>query len=229
MTQWPRLLERAIAGFEALEKQGQPPPYWEMGGGTALMIQLQHRVSKDIDIFIDDPQYLPILSPRLAGESIWDTEAYDEAANYLKLRYQEGEIDFIVAGPISDLKAIKTQLSEDPTFGMRSHEVRLEHTVEIALKKMHYRGSQLKVRDIFDISVIHSVSATLLIDCLHLVSPKKQEILDRLDRIEEGYFELELAELDYFPKWEATAKSSLQTMRMIAAEIPDPNPAAALR
>jgi hypothetical protein len=46
-----------------------------LGGGTALMICAGHRLSKDIDAFIDDPQYLTFLSPRLAGEAIWACNA----------------------------------------------------------------------------------------------------------------------------------------------------------
>ncbi|QCI69398.1 nucleotidyl transferase AbiEii/AbiGii toxin family protein [Phreatobacter stygius] len=36
---------------------------WALGGGTAIMLWLNHRTSKDIDIFIDDPQYLGISHP----------------------------------------------------------------------------------------------------------------------------------------------------------------------
>lgn len=72
-----------------------------LGGGTALMICAGHRLSKDIDAFIDDPQYLTFLSPRLAGEAIWACNAYQESANHLRLVYPEGEIDFIVAAGAS--------------------------------------------------------------------------------------------------------------------------------
>jgi hypothetical protein len=68
------------------------------------MIHAGHRVSKDIDAFIHDPQYLSFLSPRLAGEAVWGCEAFNEAAHYLKLIFPEGEIDFIVAAAITDLK-----------------------------------------------------------------------------------------------------------------------------
>ncbi|MCG8559317.1 MAG: nucleotidyl transferase AbiEii/AbiGii toxin family protein [Hyphomicrobiales bacterium] len=36
---------------------------WTFGGGTALMLQIEHRESHDIDLFIDDPQILPLLNP----------------------------------------------------------------------------------------------------------------------------------------------------------------------
>ncbi len=35
---------------------------WSFGGGTALMLQIDHRDSFDIDVFIDDPQLLPFLN-----------------------------------------------------------------------------------------------------------------------------------------------------------------------
>ena len=36
-------------------------PDWVLGGGTALMVFADHRLSRDIDAFIDDPQYLALL------------------------------------------------------------------------------------------------------------------------------------------------------------------------
>jgi hypothetical protein len=36
-----------------------------LGGGTRLMLALQHRISHDVDLFIRDPQWLGYLTPRL--------------------------------------------------------------------------------------------------------------------------------------------------------------------
>jgi hypothetical protein len=58
------LLDRAISGLARIREAGQPVPDWTLGGGTALMIHARHRISKDIDAFVDDAQYLPFLSPR---------------------------------------------------------------------------------------------------------------------------------------------------------------------
>ena len=33
--------------------------HWTLGGGTAMMLQIDHRESHDIDIFFPDPQLLP--------------------------------------------------------------------------------------------------------------------------------------------------------------------------
>jgi hypothetical protein len=83
------LLDRAVGGLDRLRQAGQPVFDWTFGGGTALMIAAEHRVSKDIDVFITDPQYLAFLSPRLGGESIWSCETYDEAPHHLKLIFPE--------------------------------------------------------------------------------------------------------------------------------------------
>ena len=103
MISWRLLLSRTIVGLEQLEQRGQPVPEWILGGGTALMLHADHRLSKDIDAFIDDPQYLGIMSPDVTD--VWDCRTWDKAAHYLKLGYAEGEIDFIVSGPLSGLAA----------------------------------------------------------------------------------------------------------------------------
>ena len=42
-------------------------PQWTFGGGTVLMLRFDHRLSKDIDLFVPDPQYLGHVNPRLGG------------------------------------------------------------------------------------------------------------------------------------------------------------------
>jgi hypothetical protein len=81
LSDWRRLLDRAINGLDRMRETGQPVPDWTLGGGTALMVHTGHRVSKDIDAFIDDAQYLSFLSPRLGGEGVWGCEAFDEAGH----------------------------------------------------------------------------------------------------------------------------------------------------
>jgi hypothetical protein len=38
--------------------------HWAIGGGTAMMLQIDHRESHDIDIFLRDAQLLPFLDPQ---------------------------------------------------------------------------------------------------------------------------------------------------------------------
>jgi hypothetical protein len=104
---WRLLLNRAVVGIERLRGANQPIPIWTLGGGTGLMIHAAHRISKDVDVFIDDPQYLSFLSPRLGGEGIWGCKTYDESAHHLKLVFPEGEIDFIVAASVTGFPATR--------------------------------------------------------------------------------------------------------------------------
>jgi hypothetical protein len=101
LSNWRILLDRTLRGLAELKRQGQPAPEWVLGGGTALMLYANHRLSRDIDVFIDDPQYLALLSPDVTD--VWNCNAWDKAAHYLKLEYPEGEIDFIVTHSISEL------------------------------------------------------------------------------------------------------------------------------
>jgi len=55
------------------------------------MLRARHRISRDIDAFIEDPQQLSFLSLRLAGEGLWACEAYEESSNHLRLIFPEGE------------------------------------------------------------------------------------------------------------------------------------------
>jgi hypothetical protein len=66
-------------------------------GGTVLMFRYHHRKSKDIDIFVPDPQYLGYVTPRLSDLAMEIASDYVEAAGYVKLIRTEGEIDFVAS------------------------------------------------------------------------------------------------------------------------------------
>ena len=55
-------------------------PLWTFGGGTVLMLRLNHRHSRDIDLFVPDPQYLGHVTPRLSDAAENLTADYVEAA-----------------------------------------------------------------------------------------------------------------------------------------------------
>jgi hypothetical protein len=129
-----------VDGLARLRSAGQFAPDWVLGGGTALMIHTGHRISKDIDAFIEDPQYLSFLSPRLAGEDIWAYEAYEESANHLKLIFPEGEIDFIVAARLTDLASDLKTIDLSGIAAGASHKINVEHPVETRAKIMCARS-----------------------------------------------------------------------------------------
>ena len=60
---WESLLPRALMLTDDISKYGGiADPFWTFGGGTVLMFRYRHRLSKDIDIFVPDPQYLGVAS-----------------------------------------------------------------------------------------------------------------------------------------------------------------------
>lgn len=218
MSNWRRLLDRTLQGLTELKRQGQPGPDWVLGGGTALMVFADHRLSRDIDAFIDDPQYLALLSPETTD--VWRCSAWDRAAHYLKLKYPEGEVDFIVNAAISPLPPIEKQIDLTGIRKRSKPTIRIDQPVEIALKKLHYRATMLKPRDVFDISVVDAIDGPALTANLHEVAGKRGDLLRRLDDIKEGFIQAELAELAIRPRWEMQKKTCLETVRGIVGRIP---------
>jgi Nucleotidyl transferase AbiEii toxin, Type IV TA system len=215
---WRKLLGRTLNGLSDLKQQGQPVPDWVLGGGTALMLYADHRLSRDIDAFIDDPQYLALLSPDTTD--VWNCTDWDHAAHYLKLRYPEGEIDFIVSGPLSDLDPVEKEIDLTSIRAGWKPTIMVEPPAEIALKKMYHRATMLKPRDIFDITVIKKIDGDPLIKNLSAVASKKEDLLQRVNSIRVDYLKADLAELDIQPGWEHEQETCLETVRTLVAQIP---------
>ena len=145
---WQGLLQKAYGLLSSLESQGIALPTWSLGGGTVLMFHYQHRLSKDIDIFIPDPQFLGFVNPRLSDSAEQLTSHYDESTEFIKLRFDEGEIDFIATAP----------LTAEPFFvyEVLGKTILLETPLEIVAKKMWHRGNRATARDLLDLSLVIS-------------------------------------------------------------------------
>lgn len=143
---WQDLLPHAYALIDEIAKHGISDPVWTFGGGTVLMLRYRHRVSKDIDIFVPDPQYLGFVSPRLSDVAESVTQNYVEGPGYIKLLRPEGEIDF-VASP--NLTAEPFEL-----WRLLGRQVRVETSAEIVAKKLWHRGDRATARDLFDLALV---------------------------------------------------------------------------
>lgn len=137
----------------------------------------------------------------------------------MKLRYQEGEIDFIVSDTITVLPPFEFKTESDIQSGIPAYNFFIEHPVEIALKKLWYRGADLKIRDIFDIAVVAQHHESLLISNLHHVQSRKAAILSRLDVIDPNFFLMSIEELDILPSYADLARSALVRTRAILNQI----------
>ena len=100
---WKLLLAHAFEILDDLKRHGGiEDPFWTLGGGTVLMLRHRHRKSKDIDIFVPDPQYLGFVTPRLSDVAASISQDYVEAAGFVKLIRPEGEIDFVAEVSIEE-------------------------------------------------------------------------------------------------------------------------------
>lgn len=96
---WQALLPRALVLIGEIRCHGGVnDPFWTLGGGTILMFRHRHRLSKDIEIFVPNPQYLGFVTPRLSDVAANLTSDYSEDPSaWVKLQFEEGEVDFVAA------------------------------------------------------------------------------------------------------------------------------------
>ncbi len=139
---WESLLGHALTLVDEIAEHGRANPFWTFGGGTVLMLRYGHRLSKDIDIFVPDPQYLGFVNPRISDAAADITTEYEEHAQFVKLLLPEGEIDFVVSHNLTDPGYDQWTLLD--------RAVR----VEIVAKKMWHRGDRATARDLFDLSLV---------------------------------------------------------------------------
>ncbi|WP_330996033.1 nucleotidyl transferase AbiEii/AbiGii toxin family protein [Burkholderia cepacia] len=110
------------------------------------MLRHGHRVSKDVDIFVPDPQYLGYVNPRISDAASDITTHYEEHAGFVKLVLPDGEIDFVVSRNLMSPGYDEWMLMD--------HVVKVETSAEIVAKKMWHRGDRPAARDLFDLCLV---------------------------------------------------------------------------
>lgn len=184
-SQWDRLFPIAVDLINQANAEHQLIDHWTFGGGTALMLQIDHRESHDVDLFITDPQLLGFLDPAKQG-FVLSTEpsAYDgDGIGHLKLSFDDvGEIDFIVGQQQTEPGFKLQDISGVPT--------KLETPAEIIAKKIIYRGRRVQPRDIFDIAATLRVCGDdVLIAALQQHASEAVATLGALDRLQPDFVE----------------------------------------
>jgi hypothetical protein len=197
---WETLFQRALVAIDAACAAGITMDNWSFGGGTVLMRRHRHRLSKDVDIFVDDPQYLGYLTPRLNDKVESLTTEYRESATHLKLIFPEGEIDFVVSGTLT---VAPTQ--PETLFG---RNVLVETSTEIVAKKIWYRGEFVTARDLFDLAMVAEREPAALQEIAPVLKERRAIMLSRVeehrDRLKEDFDAL--MTLDYRPTFDACIK-----------------------
>ena len=211
---WETLFQRALEILDCAPRAGTMLREWSFGGGTVLMRRHRHRLSTDIDIFLPDPQLIGHLSPRLnpAVESL--THDYAEQANSLKLYFPQGEIDFVVSGP----------LTANPVTIERIHgrDVNVETSAEIIAKKVWYRGAELTARDLFDFALVAEREPGMLMDAKHVLRARRaivlEQITDREEALREDFAALDV--LEFRPSFEQCVDAVRKALASGAARAP---------
>jgi len=173
---WKGLLASALSILDDLERRGIGAPDVSLGGGTVLMMRYRHRLSKDVDLFLHDAQWLAYITPRLNDKVAAMARDYSEQANSVKLVLDEGDIDFIVSGTVT---------GEVPheKLEFRGRTIPLDTSAEILAKKLYFRAALLKPRDLFDLVATHRVDPLAAVRALEASAPRRAEQRKRLDAL----------------------------------------------
>ena len=202
---WEDLLPHALLIIEDIKSHGTPDPFWTFGGGTVLMFRYQHRLSKDIDIFVPDPQYLGFVTPRLSDvAAAVSTDYVEDQSSYVKLIRPEGEIDF-VASP---------NLTEAPfeMWNIGGQHIRVETAAEIVAKKLWHRGDRATARDLFDLSLVIEREPEALIKAAKFLRKNADlftsQIASRASVLKAQFAEIDV--LNYKPSYDDVAQRASQ-------------------
>ena len=170
------LLEKAI---KILEYANIDNSQWSMGGGTILMFNYHHRLSKDVDIFVSNTQYFNGLSPKL-NDVAEDADFYQEGERFISLSYPEGKIDFVKAFQVSDyLPTLKHVFNQN---------IFVDDDIEIVTKKVFFRGASLHPRDLYDLATVYlGPRRSELVKALINIPEQLQEFHDALQRVGPGF------------------------------------------
>jgi hypothetical protein len=207
---WARLFRIACTLIQQVNAEQILIDDWTLGGGTAMMLQIDHRESHDVDIFLNDPQLLSLLDPQKRDFQfeILPSASAGDGARFLKLGFDKiGEIDFIVAGALT-----ASPTKQDTVDG---EIVLLETIPEIITKKIHYRGASIKPRDIFDIAAAGEQHAASIIKELKAHRDDVARTLTTIDKLKPDFVNGAIAQLLIKDRYAALAKTSLERAKEI--------------
>jgi hypothetical protein len=211
----PEKLEWAKLFHEACSLVDQANiDHWTFGGGSAMMIQIGHRESRDVDIFLDDAQLLGLLDPRLHDFEfeIQPTDYLGDGARSLKLVFGEiGEIDFIVAIPMTTTPATQTVVE--------GRAVLLETIPEIITKKVYHRCDTIQPRDLFDLAAASEQHEAAIIQALRLYRDQVTRTLARLNTLNPEFVNNTIAALAIRDAFKTVAKTALAKSKQVLSSV----------
>lgn len=213
---WSRLLRIGCAHIRQASSSGVAIEDWTLGGGTALMLHIEHRESRDIDIFLPDPQHLALLNPEMRDFQFEERPSahIGDGATFLKLAFANvGEIDFIVAAALTGTPATEATVEGEALL--------LETVPEIIAKKIYHRGSTIKPRDIFDIAASGEHHAAAIVSELRKYRGKVAEAIRALEKLNPDFVSRTILQLAVKPRYDAIATSARErAIEILRAVLP---------
>lgn len=178
-----------------------------------MMLQIDHRESHDVDIFLPDHRLLGFLDPQKhdfvfevrPGDHVWD------GAGFLKLVFEAGEVDFIVDGPKTDDPVTEREIEGQLTF--------LETIPEVITKKIVHRGLSIQPRDIFDIAAGAEQYADQIISALREYSGKVEETIKALDRLNPEFVRDAISDLQIRDSFRRIAETALDRAKELLRRV----------
>jgi predicted nucleotidyltransferase component of viral defense system len=207
---WKALLPHALSIIEDIKNHGTLNPFWTFGGGTVLMLRYQHRLSKDIDIFVPNPQYLGFVTPRLSDvAAAVSTNYVEDQSSYVKLIRPEGEIDFVASPNLTD--------SPFEIWNISGQNIRVESATEIVAKKLWHRGDRATARDLFDLSLVIEQEPEALIKATKFLQKNAELFISQIAS-RKAVLERQFAEIDtlaYKPSYDEAAQRATAFLKSL--------------
>jgi hypothetical protein len=175
-----------------------------------MMLQIDHRESHDVDIFLSDPQWLSFLDPQKHDFrfGIWPTDYDGDGSSFQKFAFKDiGEIDFIIGRAMTASPAIQATVDGEATL--------LETIPEIITKKIYYRGRSIKPRDIFDIAAAGEQHVASVIDALRSYRDEVKTTLKTLEMLNPDFVNAAIAQLSIKSKYRSVARTALERTKAI--------------
>lgn len=207
---WQDLLPHALSIIEDIKNHGTSDPFWTFGGGTVLMFRYQHRLSKDIDIFVPDPQYLGFVTPRLSDvAAAVSTDYVEDQSSYVKLIRPEGEIDFVASPNLTD--------TPFEMWNINGQHIRVETAAEIVAKKLWHRGDRATARDLFDLSLVIEQEPDELMKAAKFLKKNAEHFIGQIESraivLKAQFHEIDV--LNYKPSYDEAANRATQFLNSL--------------
>jgi hypothetical protein len=209
-SEWARLFREACSLIRQVNSERTIIDHWTFGGGTAMMLQINHRESRDVDIFLNDPQLLGFLDPRTREFSfeIEPTDYRGDGTSSLRFVFGEiGEIDFIVARALTSSPTIRKTVEGEVVL--------LETIPEIITKKIYHRGAVVAPRDIFDIAAAAEQHRDAVIKELGNYRDEVKRTLTTLDNLKAEFVDGAIAALAVKDQYKPIAKTAFERCKKV--------------